>query len=108
MESDLKGYKQLPIGGVLPNSFASHPRTGGWRTETKPRVDIDKCVNCLLCWIHCPDAAIVLRGDDFFGFDYDYCKGCEVCAAVCPTGAIEMVPERTEVPAWGRREEANE
>lgn len=101
----LRSYRELPIGGVLPFGQAEHPRTGNWRTEVKPRVAVDRCVNCLLCWVNCPDSAIVLHGTEFYGFDHDYCKGCELCAEVCPTGAIEMVPERESVPAFGRVEE---
>jgi 2-oxoacid:acceptor oxidoreductase delta subunit (pyruvate/2-ketoisovalerate family) len=48
-------------------------------------------VNCLLCWLYCPDSAVRIDDGAFLGFDDDYCKGCELCAAVCPTGAIEMV-----------------
>jgi 2-oxoacid:acceptor oxidoreductase delta subunit (pyruvate/2-ketoisovalerate family) len=48
-------------------------------------------VNCLLCWLYCPDSAVRLDGTTFVGFDYDYCKGCELCAAACPVQAIKMV-----------------
>jgi len=102
----LRSYKELALGGVLPASTAEHPRTGSWRTRVKPQVSVDRCVNCLLCWVNCPDSAIVLRGTDFHGFDHDYCKGCELCSEVCPTGAIEMVEEATVLPAYGRLEEA--
>jgi len=69
------------------------PRTGGWRTGVKPEVDLAKCVDCLLCWVYCPDSAIELDGTTFIGFDYDVCKGCELCAEVCPEDAIAMVAE---------------
>jgi len=70
-------------------------------TETenvvKPRVELTACVNCLLCWLYCPDAAVLVDGDVFTGFDYDLCKGCELCAEVCPTQAITMVAEADDV-----------
>ena len=69
------------------------PRTGGWRTGVKPSVVLTRCIDCLLCWVYCPDSAVVLDGTAFAGFDYDVCKGCELCAAICPQGAIEMVAE---------------
>jgi 2-oxoacid:acceptor oxidoreductase delta subunit (pyruvate/2-ketoisovalerate family) len=72
---------------------APAPRTGGWRTGVKPSVDLTRCIDCLLCWVYCPDSAVVLDGTAFAGFDYDVCKGCELCAAICPQGAIEMVAE---------------
>ena len=106
-------------GGIVVRDEAEQPETGGWRTGVRPEVDLSKCVNCLLCWLQCPDSAILLDGRTAFaGFDYDYCKGCEICAAVCPTDAIAMVSEETLVPAakrpvrdsgpvegvWGNRE----
>jgi 2-oxoacid:acceptor oxidoreductase delta subunit (pyruvate/2-ketoisovalerate family) len=50
-------------------------------------------VDCLLCWLYCPDSAVELDGTAFAGFDLDVCKGCEICAEMCPTGAIEMVAD---------------
>ncbi len=104
-KGELMSYEELPMGGVLPAEFAAHPRTGSWRTDAKPRVNIDKCVNCLLCWVNCPDAAVVLHDTRFFGFDYDYCKGCGLCEESCPTKAIDMIPEHEEVPEYGRVQE---
>ena len=51
----------------------------------------------MLCWLYCPDAAVLVDGEVFDGFDYDLCKGCELCAEMCPAGAIEMVPEDADV-----------
>jgi 2-oxoacid:acceptor oxidoreductase delta subunit (pyruvate/2-ketoisovalerate family) len=86
-------WEQLATGGAVRAADAVHPRTGSWRTGVRPDVDLSRCVNCLLCWLHCPDSAILLDGETFAGFDYDHCKGCEICAEVCPTAAIEMVTE---------------
>ena len=81
------------LSWVVSPATAPVPRTGGWRTGSKPLADVSRCVDCLLCWLYCPDAAIVLDGTGFVGIDYDTCKGCELCAAVCPQDAIEMVAE---------------
>ncbi len=81
-----------PGGAVLPGE-AEQPQTGGWRTGFMPQVDLTQCVNCLLCWLYCPDDAVRLDGTTFVGFDERYCKGCELCAVVCPTNAIAMVVE---------------
>ena len=86
--SELKDWRDLPVAGRVTPSTAEQLHTGGWRTGVMPEVELSACVNCLLCWIYCPDSAIT-------GFDYDYCKGCELCAEVCPTGAITMVEELT-------------
>lgn len=89
--SELKSWRDLPPGGAVSPEEAVQPRTGGWRTGLKPEVDLSSCVNCLLCWLYCPDSAVRLEGTTFVGFDDDFCKGCELCEAVCPAGAIRMV-----------------
>jgi 2-oxoacid:acceptor oxidoreductase delta subunit (pyruvate/2-ketoisovalerate family) len=81
-------------GGVVLRDEAEQPQTGAWRPGLKPQVDLSKCVNCLLCWLYCPDSAISLEDAVFTGFDLRYCKGCELCAAACPTGAVTMVEDR--------------
>ena len=81
------------LSWTVSPATAPVPRTGGWRTGVKPEIDVAKCVDCLLCWLYCPDSAVQLDGEAFAGFDYDVCKGCELCAEVCPEGAIVMVAE---------------
>ena len=100
MASERQDAFMRPGGVVLPGDVA-RPRTGGWRTGVKPAVQLEKCVDCLLCWIHCPDMAVQHKKGVFQGFDYDLCKGCEVCAEVCPTGAIQMVAEATQLDPRG-------
>jgi pyruvate ferredoxin oxidoreductase delta subunit len=83
----------MPIGGILlePGSAMKY-KTGDWRAF-KPNVDQSKCINCLLCWIFCPDAAIV-RKEKLVDVNYDYCKGCGICANECPVKAITMTEEK--------------
>ena len=95
--AELRPWPDLPAGGIVRGDDAPGQRTGSWRTGLKPRVNRSACVNCLLCWLYCPDAAVVVKDGVFVGFDYDYCKGCEICAEMCAAGAIEMVPEETDV-----------
>jgi 2-oxoacid:acceptor oxidoreductase delta subunit (pyruvate/2-ketoisovalerate family) len=90
---ELRPWQDLPVGGVVIRDDAEQPETGGWRTGTKPHVELDRCVNCLLCWLYCPDSAVVLDGTTLVGFDERYCKGCEICAEICPVNAIEMVAD---------------
>lgn len=101
--AELRPYRALLPGGVVLRSEAGRPSTGGWRLGLKPAADLDRCVNCLLCWVYCPDCAIRLEGATFIGFDYDVCKGCELCAAACPTGAITMVEDAPLVAAAAAR-----
>jgi len=93
--AELTSWRALPAGGRVTPATAPQPHTGGWRTGVLPEVDLSSCINCLLCWLYCPDSAVKLDGTTFAGFDLDYCKGCELCAEVCPTDAISMVEERT-------------
>lgn len=104
MAGELKRYNEIHAGANVIAEEAQQPKTGGWRMGLKPSVDLSKCVDCMLCWINCPDTAVLTEGSSFYGFDYDYCKGCELCAAVCPTKAIEMVEEATSLPQFGRTE----
>jgi pyruvate ferredoxin oxidoreductase delta subunit len=87
------GWKSLPMGAAVtePGSAVKY-KTGDWRAF-KPIVDKTKCVNCLLCWIYCPDSAIIRR-ERWVEINYEHCKGCGICAHECPTKAIEMVEEQ--------------
>jgi 2-oxoacid:acceptor oxidoreductase delta subunit (pyruvate/2-ketoisovalerate family) len=89
----LKPFEELRPGGVVLGDEAVPESRASWRTGLRPEVDLSRCVNCLLCWLYCPDAAVTTRGATFVGFDYESCKGCEICAAICPTQAITMEPE---------------
>ena len=93
----LTTWEALPVAGTVEPADAPRQVTGGWRTGEKPAADVSRCVNCLLCWIYCPDSAITLDGETFTGFDLDYCKGCGICAEVCPVNAIAMVAGMTDV-----------
>ena len=100
----LKSWKELLPGGViLATPDRERKETGDWRAE-KPVYREELCVNCLLCWVRCPETAILTEGQVMRGFDYDYCKGCGICAYTGPTEAIEMIPEREEAPPLGRIE----
>lgn len=93
--SELKGWKEIPIGGVIPHGGTAFDyETGSWRSF-RPVHDRDKCIDCLDCWYCCPDAAIIAEDGKFKGFDLQHCKGCGICAKVCPpkVSAITMKPE---------------
>ncbi len=91
--AELRDWQQLPVAGVVQPDTAVRPVTGGWRTGERPTADVPRCVNCLLCWLDCPDSAILVEGESFAGIDLDACKGCAICAEICPVGAIAMVAE---------------
>jgi 2-oxoacid:acceptor oxidoreductase delta subunit (pyruvate/2-ketoisovalerate family) len=101
--AELTDWRALPIAGAVSPADAPRPATGAWRTGLKPAVALDRCVDCLLCWLYCPDSAVLLDGTAFAGFDYTFCKGCEICADRCPTTAITMVAEETPVSELGEQ-----
>ena len=90
-----KGWKDIPIGGVIvePGNSDTY-ETGSWRTY-RPVHDKEKCTNCLRCWMLCPDSAIIVKDGKVTGIDYKHCKGCGICASECPDKikAVEMVQE---------------
>ena len=91
-----KGWKDIPIGGlILEPGNAEEYKTGSWRTF-KPVRDEEKCTNCLLCWIYCPDSSIIVEDGKIKGIDYEHCKGCGICSTQCPVNAIKMVEEVKE------------
>ena len=85
-----KGWKEIPIGGlVTEGGTAAKYNTGDWRTF-KPVRDESKCIHCMFCWVYCPDSSIRVKDGKMVGFDYDHCKGCGICASVCPKECITM------------------
>ncbi|MFP4497485.1 MAG: pyruvate synthase subunit PorD [Vulcanimicrobiota bacterium] len=88
-----KNWKEIPLGGlILDAGNAEKYKTGDWRSM-RPVLNKEKCINCLNCWILCPDTAIIVEEEQMKGFDYDHCKGCGICANECPVNCIEMKPE---------------
>jgi pyruvate ferredoxin oxidoreductase delta subunit len=53
-------------------------------------------VQCLHCWISCPDTCFILENGKVASIDYDHCKGCGICAKECPpmVNAIILIDER--------------
>lgn len=80
-----------------PEGVAARPgsskgyKTGSWRME-KPVFKEDKCTDCRICVMVCPDG-VVFGSDKKYYADLDYCKGCGICAEECPVDDIEMILE---------------
>jgi pyruvate ferredoxin oxidoreductase delta subunit len=86
-------WKDMEVGNIVTEAgSAAFRRTGDWRSQ-RPIIDREKCNKCGLCWLYCPDAAIKLLEDGYYGADLFYCKGCGICAKVCAREAITMIEE---------------
>ena len=78
------GWKGLPDSDRLEAGTAAKFNTGGWRSE-RPIFTEKNCIQCLICWIACPDSSVYVKEGKMTGFDYDHCKGCGICDHECPT-----------------------
>lgn len=88
-----KTWQEIPIGGlILDAGNAKTYKTGDWRSD-RPILNKEKCINCLTCFIFCPDSSVIVKDGKMEGFDYEHCKGCGICANECPAKCIEMKPE---------------
>jgi len=93
----LKGWKELEMGAIIPEAGnAEQYNTGSWRAS-RPQWIEENCIQCLFCWIYCPDSSVTVKDSKRGEFDYGHCKGCGVCAHECPgkkgKKAIVMVEE---------------
>lgn len=94
-------YDPAEVGApsVLSGPNTSRRKTGGWRVFT-PRIDLERCTACWVCFVRCPEGAITLDAEQRPHIDYDVCKGCLICVEECPTGAITRErEERVWAPA---------
>lgn len=90
-----KGWKDLPLGGlILDAGNADTYNTGAWRSERPIWIE-ENCIQCMFCWIYCPDSSVTTKDEKRGPFDLKHCKGCGICAFECPakTKAIVMVTE---------------
>ncbi len=89
------GWKEIPIGGMILDAGNSvEYLTGGWRAF-RPVFGEAQCINCMQCWLFCPDSSILVEDGKMVGFDLEHCKGCGICASVCPVNkkVIKQVGE---------------
>lgn len=94
LEKHEKFIKKAKSALVFEPGWCEDNLTGAWRSE-RPEVDKEKCNNCDMCWLVCPDACISREGDKI-EINLKYCKGCGICAEECPVKAIIMVREESD------------
>ncbi|MEM1927314.1 MAG: 4Fe-4S binding protein [Acidilobaceae archaeon] len=91
------------LGAVVEGGTSARRKMADWRTF-RPEIDQEKCVRCYICWVYCPDSAIIIADEPYttsqgrtfnvtFKIDYDACKGCGICAEECPVKAITLLEE---------------
>jgi polyferredoxin len=70
----------------------------------KVRLDMDKCIKCNLCTLHCETQANPYPNEEWRSSE---CVYCYTCAAICPTSAVRFpvkaAPERIETVNLSRR-----
>jgi pyruvate ferredoxin oxidoreductase delta subunit len=90
-------WKEIPKGDILAAGTAEAFETGDWRSK-KPKWHSELCIQCLQCWIHCPDTSITVdkATSKMTGFDYKHCKGCGICAQICPVKPNKAITMENE------------
>jgi len=79
----MKSWQELPSGAVITDPGSSRNfLTGSWRSYRPVWVE-ESCIQCMLCWIYCPDMSVTTGEGKRGAFDYDFCKGCGICALEC-------------------------
>ena len=71
--------------------------TGGWRSE-RPYRDDEKCTQCLLCWIFCPDTSVIVEDEKVTTSTTTTARAAASAPTSARSDAIEMVPEGCELP----------
>ena len=89
----LSNKPETTIGCVLLDEGRAHPFAKESRREMRPLWDHERCIKCGICYLFCPDAAIVRDEEGYFDIDPEFCKGCGICQQECWFGAIEMIEE---------------
>jgi pyruvate ferredoxin oxidoreductase gamma subunit len=111
------GYATAPWGGAILNpGNTARKDLSASRQGIFPLYHRDRCIDCGLCTMTCPDYVFVWKkGVDkkgqpamvLVGPNYQYCKGCLKCVEICPVEALTMECERPEfqytadVQLWG-------
>jgi pyruvate ferredoxin oxidoreductase gamma subunit len=91
------GYKNMKIGGL--NLNFGNSVTNDLSPSRQGYIPIflqEKCINCGLCDVTCPDMVFQFQKGEYknkemmvnTGLDYFHCKGCLRCVEICPTGAL--------------------
>lgn len=99
----LYGYMTAPLGGAIVNPGNSVLKDlSASRQGFLPAFYREKCVDCAMCELACPDFCFVWtrnpdpnakKGRMLQGIDYQFCKGCLKCVEACPVDALQTLRE---------------
>ncbi|MGM5483358.1 MAG: DUF362 domain-containing protein [Nanobdellota archaeon] len=89
--SHFKGHILTGYGGAFKNigmGLGSRAGKLHMHSDTKPYIDIDKCVGCGLCAENCDFDAIKINGKA--KINENKCSGCAMCISTCPYNAVRI------------------
>ena len=95
---NIKGWKDLNVGGVVESGTSEFFHTGDWRSKV-PVWQEKNCIQCMNCWAFCPDHAVKVKDGKRAEYDYAYCKGCGICAEECPKTTLAINAIKKEDPS---------
>jgi pyruvate ferredoxin oxidoreductase gamma subunit len=85
------GWRDLKVGCVVTEAGnARQFSTGDWKSQ-HPVWNDERCIQCGICEIVCPEGCIKRDKDGRYRADLFYCKGCGICSHECWPQAITMV-----------------
>jgi pyruvate ferredoxin oxidoreductase delta subunit len=92
LEAESKFSKKMIKCALIEKNVAKPFKADAIR-KVVPEWDRDRCIQCGICYIYCPDGAIFRMEDGYFDIDEKRCKGCGICHRECWFGVINMVGE---------------
>jgi len=80
-----KNWQTLDPAAIIKKTGNSYQyKTGNWVPKNIEFIK-KNCINCGMCWVNCPDDAIILdENQNVIGIDLDHCKKCGICTKNCP------------------------